>query len=213
MGRRKVVADEELLQHARDVFLERGASGSTKEIARRAGMSEATLFQRYPTKAALFLAALVPPRVDVEAIVRAPTRAEDPRQALAEIGRRMLAYYRTLIPTVVHLMTHPSISMAAVAAHFGQSPERALVDALATYLREAAGKGRIRADAPLATAGLLVSAIHSLALFEMLEVHGRRDMEQAIDGFVAALWNGLSPWPGSGATPANVSETKKGAKR
>src|SRR5512138_22392 len=101
MGRHKVVADDQLLRHAREVFLKNGAFGSTKEIARRAGVSEATLFQRYPTKAALFLAAMVPPEVDVAGIVRAPTKRADPEGALTEIGRRMLVYFRSLIPTVM----------------------------------------------------------------------------------------------------------------
>lgn len=44
MARRKTVADETLLQIARDVFVRDGAAGSTTEIAARAGISEATLF-------------------------------------------------------------------------------------------------------------------------------------------------------------------------
>ena len=193
MGRHKVVADEQLLRHAREVFLKGGAFGSTKEIARRAGISEATLFQRYPTKAALFLAAMVPPEVDVEGIVHAPTKRTDPEGALTEIGRRMLAYFRSLIPTVMHLMTHPSIRMADVAAHFQRTPEDALARALATYLRDGQARGKVKVRDPMAAASLLISAIHSLALFELMEMHGGQDMEHAVEPFVKALWGGLDP--------------------
>lgn len=193
MGRHKIVADEQLLRHAREVFLKGGAFGSTKEIARRAGISEATLFQRYPTKAALFLAAMVPPDVDVEGIVHAPTKRTDPEGALTEIGRRMLAYFRSLIPTVMHLMTHPSIRMADVTAHFQRTPEDALARALATYLRDAQARGKVKVRDPMAAAGLLISAIHSLALFELMEMHGGQDMEHAVEPFVKALWGGLDP--------------------
>ncbi|MBI5342600.1 MAG: TetR/AcrR family transcriptional regulator [Deltaproteobacteria bacterium] len=200
MGRRKRIEDEQLLQHAREVFLKGGAFGSTKEIARFAGISEATLFQRFPTKAALFLAAMVPPVVDVGGVVQAPTKRTDPRGALTEIGTRMLAYFRTLIPAVMHLMTHPSIRMADVTAHFQKMPEDALAEALATYLRDVEARGKIKVQDPMAAASLLVSAIHSLALFEMMEMHGGQDLEHAVELYVRALWNGLDPKRQTGKT-------------
>lgn len=209
MGRPKTVVDEELLKHARDVFLENGAFGSTKEIARRAGISEATLFQRYPTKAALFLAALVPPTVDVNAIVFAPTADAHPQQSLVEIGRRMLSYFETLIPTVMHLMTHPSLSMSDVTSHFDEMPEHALIDALATYLREQEAKGLLQVKDPLAVASLLVSAVHSLAVFELMEIHGGQDMEHAIAPFVEAIWNGLRPDTGTSAGRKTTVRTRR----
>lgn len=193
MGRRKVIENDQVLRHAREVFLEGGAFGSTKEIARRAGISEATLFQRFPTKAALFLAALVPPEVDVDGIVHAPTKRTDPRGALTEIGQRMLAYFRSLIPTVMHLITHPSISMADVASHFQRMPEQAMAEALATYLREAEARGKIKVHDPMAAANLLISSVHSLAVFELMEIHAGQDLEHAIEHFVGALWSGLDP--------------------
>ncbi len=199
MGRRKLIEDDELLRHAREVFLKSGAFGSTKEISRRAGISEATLFQRFPTKATLFLAAMAPPEVDVEAIFRAPTKRKDPRGALTEIGRRMFSYFRSLIPTVMHLMTHPSIRLADVMAHFQRVPEHALTEGLAAYFREAEARGEAKVGNPMAAAGLLVSAIHSLALFDLMEMHGMQGVEQHIEPFVNALWAGLDPKNRSGA--------------
>jgi len=193
LGRNKVISDDQLLRHAREVFLVEGAFGSTKEIARRTGISEATLFQRYPTKAALFLAAMIPPKVDVDRIVNAPTVRTNLPDALSEIGIRMLAYFRTLIPTVMHLITHPSISMADVRAHFETVPEEVLVNALAQYLRKATESGQANAPNPLGAAGLLVSAIHSLAIFELTEMHSTRNQEHAVHQFVQALWSGMAP--------------------
>lgn len=200
MGRPKIIGDEQLLRHAQEVFLEDGAFGSTKEIARRAGISEAALFKRFPTKAALFLAAMIPPEVDVGKIIHAPTKRKDPKGALSEIGRRMFAYFRSLIPTVMHLMTHPSISMADVAGHFPRMPENVLAESLATFLRDTESRGKATVHDPMAAAGLLVSAIHSLAVFDLMEMHGGQDMEHAVEPFVEALWNGLNPKRQSGRT-------------
>jgi len=193
MGRNKTIRDEQLLQYARAVFLESGAFGSTKEIARRAGVSEATLFKRYPTKAALFLAAMVPEEVDIEAVIHSFTKETDARLVLTEIGHRILAYFRTLIPVVMHLMTHPSISMADVTAHFKSMPPQALAEALAAHMKEANSRGTVKVENPMATASLFVSAIHSLAAYELMELHGGKDMEHAIGPFVEALWSGMAP--------------------
>jgi len=211
VGRNKAISDDQLLRHARDVFLEGGAFGSTKEIARRTGISEATLFQRFPTKAALFLAAMIPPKVDVDRIVNSPTVRKNLPDALSEIGIRMLAYFRTVIPTVMHLITHPSISMADVKAHFETAPEEALVKALAQYLRKATESGQANAPNPLGAAGLLVSAVHSLAIFELMEMHGAQNQEHAVHQFVQALWSGMAPAGNarSGGLPAARSSQKK----
>ena len=44
MGRRKLVEDDELLAVAREVFVEKGIAASTREIAHRAGISEAVIY-------------------------------------------------------------------------------------------------------------------------------------------------------------------------
>ncbi|WP_448205688.1 TetR/AcrR family transcriptional regulator [Azospirillum sp. sgz302134] len=193
MGRKRVIDDTALLAHARAVFLERGAFGTTKDIAQRAGVSEAVIFQRFPTKAALFLAAMLPPDVDADAIVA--SKIADTRAALVETGRRLLAHYRTIIPTAVHLMTNPAISMAEVATHFGEDPNSRIVSALAGFLKERTEQGLLRVENPMASASLLIAAIHSLALFEMMEFHQGDDLTHAVPLFVDALWSGLVPGP------------------
>ena len=47
MGRPQTISNEDMLAAAREVFLKHGVFGSTKEIAQRAGISEAALFKRF----------------------------------------------------------------------------------------------------------------------------------------------------------------------
>src|SRR5208283_4010117 len=94
MGRRKTISDAALLEIARAVFVRDGASGSTAEIARRAGVAEATLFKRFSTKAALFVAAMAPPAVDAAAIVAEAEALDDAHAAVLLIGERALAHFR-----------------------------------------------------------------------------------------------------------------------
>ena len=88
MGRRKRIEDDELLAIARDVFVADGFRASTREIARRAEVSEAILFQRFRTKPELFFAAMVPPAPDVEAILAAPQADIGPGVQLEEARPR-----------------------------------------------------------------------------------------------------------------------------
>src|SRR5215467_8645145 len=112
MGRPKSVETDELLRIAREVFLEGGAYGSTKEIARRAGFSEAALFKRFATKADLFAAAMAPPPPDVEALLAKARSQNDPHRALHALARSLLSYYRMAIPRVLHLITNPHIGIS-----------------------------------------------------------------------------------------------------
>lgn len=57
-GRPITISDTDLLDAAREVFLDRGTSATTAEIARRAKTSESVLFHRFRTKDEVFLAVL-----------------------------------------------------------------------------------------------------------------------------------------------------------
>lgn len=58
MGRLPIITNEKLLEAAREIFLAEGFGASTVKIARKAGVSEGTLFKRFPTKEKLFFAAM-----------------------------------------------------------------------------------------------------------------------------------------------------------
>ena len=123
MGRPKRIEDEELLKIARAVFVLDGAHGSTREIAQRAGISEAALFKRYPTKVALFLAAMMPPNVDVDALIAVAEAISDPRQSLIVLCERMLDYFREAIPIILQLTQNPLIDLGGRAPPASASPE------------------------------------------------------------------------------------------
>ena len=58
MGRPRLIETQAILEAARDTFLVEGVGATTGAIARRAGISEATIFKRFRTKADLFFAAM-----------------------------------------------------------------------------------------------------------------------------------------------------------
>jgi AcrR family transcriptional regulator len=193
MGRPKRIEDDELLKIARAVFVLDGAHGSTREIAQRAGISEAALFKRYPTKVALFLAAMMPPNVDVDALIAVAEATSDPRQSLIVLCERMLDYFREAIPIILQLTQNPLIDLEAVRRRFGVSPEQRLASAVPAYLARQAERGRIVCPDPGGAALLLISAVHSLVLFEIMALHAPRDGQASVAAIVNALWEGLKP--------------------
>jgi AcrR family transcriptional regulator len=195
MPRPKRIEDAALLQIARRVFVRDGAHGSTREIAAAGGISEAALFKRYPTKTELFLAAMIPPDVDVDALLAAGEGVADPQAALVVICEGVLTYLREALPVIRQLMQTPLIDLADIRRRFGAPPEQRLTAGLAAHLAREAGLGRIACPNPPAAAMLLFAALHSLVLFELMDLHPESQGPAAVHGMVRALWNGLDPTP------------------
>lgn len=207
MGRPKLIEDDQLLAFARKVFIESGALGSTRDIAKQAGISEAALFQRYPTKAALFLAAMIPPEMNASAIIDAGLSQTDPRKALILMCKQMLIYFRSMMPVALQLLAHPKINIKDVVKHLKKAQPIELADVLEDYLRSMHRQGKVKVKDPKAVAALLIAAVHSIALFELMGVHGGEFPDQGIDMIVTALWLGLAPT--KPAAPKTRRSTKK----
>lgn len=191
MGRKKTISDQELLRQARALFLSDGVAASTKDIAERAGLSEAALFQRFHTKRALLIAALAPGKLDAEAVLRPAEAPSDIPAALEFFGLRMLAYFREQIPCGLLLMTSGVKPQEFLGD--GEGPLVAFTQTLTRFLGAANARGGLTSEDPLAAAGLYVAAVHSLVIFELGGGHGESHSEHAIKSFSTALWRGLEP--------------------
>ena len=193
MGRPQTISNEEMLAAARDVFLKHGAFGSTKEIARRAGISEAALFKRFSTKAQLFMAAMAPPTPGIDAIIARAAAMNSAHKALHALSQAVLDYFRVAIPLILPLVSHPTFGAAELPRNFETSPATNLLKAIAAYLRSENARGRLSVQDPLAASGMLVSALHSIALFEIMGFHDGAMPPAGMRALVDALWRGLEP--------------------
>lgn len=190
MGRPKLIQDDELLAVARKVFVEKGIAASTRQIARRAGVSEGIIYQRFPTKADLFFAAMVPPAVDLEAMLAKPIGGLD---GLQRIALGMTNYFRSLIPILLPLMTHPSFDFEKFARRHPDSPLSRLRLGLVEFLETQRKLGAVEAKHVRPAALTLFAALHSLAVFEKLGAHGGKFGDATVRAMVLALWRGLEP--------------------
>jgi AcrR family transcriptional regulator len=193
MGRRKLVEDDELLAVARKAFVEKGLAASTREIARRAGISESVIYQRHPTKAHLFFAAMIPPPLTVENLFSAPANDLSVVEQLERIALGMMRYFREVAPILLQLVTHPEFHPEMFAQRHPDSPFGRMQLGLIQYLESQRECGRIVAENVGSTALTLFAALHSLAFLERLGVHGGKFNDAVIHAMVRSLWTGLAP--------------------
>lgn len=82
---------ERIVKAAMAVFAERGLDASTAEIAQRAGVGEATLFRRFPTKDDLIMAIVEAQLDDAIAVAESCLEEADPWIGVERFMREMVA--------------------------------------------------------------------------------------------------------------------------
>ena len=170
MPRPTVIRDDAILLAARQVFLRHGYQAGTAAIARRAGVSEGTIFKRFRTKHALFLAAM-----DVEGHERAweellqgTLGRGDIRRTLTEAGDRLLARLQIITPRIM-AVSGSGVTFAKCYSRAARRPppvEHILI--LARYFRAETAAGRLRVTAPAALAHLFVGALSHYVFCETI---------------------------------------------
>jgi AcrR family transcriptional regulator len=167
-----------ILEAAAEAFAERGLDAGMAEIARRAGVGNATVFRRFPTKEALFEAILDDRLAELERAADRAAEEEDPFEALVlflEAGAAMQARDRGLFQaTEHHLLEHPSIL----------EKHRCIVDAVEPLITRAQAAGVLREDVGATDVlGLMKAAVACLPAVPGIREDGwRRPLSIMVDG-------------------------------
>jgi AcrR family transcriptional regulator len=163
---------DRILDAAANVMRTRGfARTTTKEIARAAGYSEATLYKNFQDKTDLFLAVLkerlpslgstlsaLSAGIDAGADAPAgPAASESLAGRLTATARGAIAFYEASFPISASVFSEPELLAAhhAAVTRQGAGPQYPL-EALARYLRLEQERGRIRPGADCAAAASLL---------------------------------------------------------
>jgi AcrR family transcriptional regulator len=199
VGRTKTIDDERILARARAVFRAGGHAASTRDVARAAGISQAVLYQRFGSKAELFLRAMTPDPPDLESLL-GPYPQRNARADLLRIGQRLAVYLGALIPTLLHVVAHPGLRRERLARWHEGLPFHPLLMALTDRFERLRDDGLVGRVDPAAAARAFLAAVHSAALFETLTRHGPPRAPHApqahgvqVDALIEVLWAGLAP--------------------
>lgn len=175
-GRR---SHEELLAAARETFAEQGTDASLREVARRAGVSIATLYRHFPTREALLETVLRHAFDTLRASAVDLLSAPDPGQALVTwIGELAVgcSRYDGLPASVMGALRDPGSSLHASCAGLGT--------AASDLLARAQRSGHMRADLKTDELLALVYAV-AWAAREAPITAGDRLLELLVEGLAA----------------------------
>lgn len=192
MARPKSIDDEEILEAAREVFREEGIQGTTAEIARRAGISEGTIYRRWPTKNELFHAALdlpsPPPWVETLEAVEAD---DDLFEAMDRISLEILDFFEEVLPKI-SMVTSNLGEEQLFDSESDAPPVRALKPMTRFFERERK-RGRVRRCDPEVVARMYLGSLMHFAFAEMSGINEILPMprETYVRGIVTTLLEGV----------------------
>lgn len=195
MARTKTISYEQILEAAHEVFLEQGISGTTAEIARRAGISEGSIFRRYPTKHALFIAALgiptVPPFISVADEL---VGQGDLRENLHRICIEIHQFVKDTVPKMVMLASCRVSPLELLTAHDTPAPLLA-IQGLTTFIKREQELGRAKRIDPEIVGRIMLGSLFHHAFFEEMKLNKRLSLspDDFMDGLVDVVWSALRP--------------------
>jgi AcrR family transcriptional regulator len=106
VARTTTITTEQILTAAREVFLEQGIGATAVDVANRAGISSGSIFKRYPTKEALFFAAMLePPKPIWNAELEVAIGHGDTRADLLLIAQRIMAFTNEVLPRLMLVLS------------------------------------------------------------------------------------------------------------
>ncbi|MEH2243946.1 TetR/AcrR family transcriptional regulator [Nostoc sp.] len=166
MARTPRITNQQILEAARQVFLQQGFGASTLEIAQQAGISEASIFKRFSTKEELFFAAMgipeKPPWVnELESLCGKGNLKEN----LINICLQIMEFYREVLPQIMMLRSRGN----AMPELGGKEPRPMLdVKVLTAFLEREINQDRLRSCDAKTVAHILVGSVMNYVFLEQM---------------------------------------------
>jgi AcrR family transcriptional regulator len=188
MARPPSISNQQILDAARAEFLAHGfTKASTVNIARRAGVSEGSIFNRFATKDDLFRAAMddaPPPVFSLDRYIG----ESDLRKNLVRITIESVHYLNGLLPK---LMLRWSERERAARAKVCNRP-REVLRALTAFFKAEKALGRVGGDPPI-IARMFMGSVWNYCFLRT--VAGDRSMSAKVfaERLIAGLWQGIAP--------------------
>lgn len=187
---------EEILGSARSLFLRQGyADAGMEVVARAAGVSTATLYAYFPSKADLFKAIVMETVSGIAAPVREAVRVKgDARTRLTALASAYAAFFsRPDTRAMFRMVTAERRRFEDVAEYFLQSARDELGGASISVINDLVRVGELKVDKPSWAAGQLMGMLDHVTLVLGLsagdEVQPRRPIkaiaEDAVETFLA----------------------------
>jgi AcrR family transcriptional regulator len=195
MARTTTITDKQILEAARAIFLEEGFGAQTAKIARRANVSEGSIFKRFPTKEALFLAALeIDPTPAWHAEIDRRAGTGNCRDNLQSIFLSMLHFFNEMLPRTITAQG----SLGTLANRTFEGVEHPIFNderKLQTFLRQEMELGRLHTGDVELLAQLILGSLTSYIFRAVItgQTLTEDKLAQLAAGTVDFIWSGIAP--------------------
>jgi len=175
MGRTARVSRKDVLDAARETFVEQGFEGARlSDIAARLGVSPAALLRHAPTKRDLFVASMgqAEPEAMPFEFLKECDGTEDPRRILRRAGEALVPFLeakmRQIVARWVYSKTVPGVGRLPLPFNPAArpTPPQKNLKCLEDYLKRAVRRGRLRLRDPRAAALVFLATLHSYVFLQ-----------------------------------------------
>lgn len=182
-----------ILDAASEVMAKQGlANVTTRQIARAAGFTEATLYKHFANKADLLVAVMrerSPGFGWLGEVLNGRVGAADVVGNLTAVAEAAITFYGDGFPLFASMFADPQTlaTHKAELARIGAGPHK-VNEVVAAYLRAEQQQGRVRPEADVqAAAALLLGACFQHAFLGHMATPGHRDDREAAAAFTRTL--------------------------
>jgi len=175
MGRTARVTREQVLEAARETFVDRGYEGATlAAIASKVGVSPAALLRHARNKRDLFVACMRPEKDDMLPLgfLEPLSGDEDPASVLRRVAETMVPFLeeklRATMARFVYFKAVGGVGKVPLPFDPGvrPTPPQRNLRLLEDYFRRAVSRGRLRVSNPRAAALAFLATIHSYVFMQ-----------------------------------------------
>jgi len=155
MGRRRQVSDRQISAAAREVFLDQGPKAPVAMVAKKLGVSTATLFQRTGSKQQLMLMALQPEGTVITELERGVQPGVPVREQLSQVLIELNEYLGTIIGGSITLRA------AGIEVELPEPSPQRLRLLLTQWLAQATSAGLLAVNDARTTTEVLIGTLES----------------------------------------------------
>jgi AcrR family transcriptional regulator len=190
--RTATITDQQIIEAAREAFLEFGFGAPSSEIARRAGVSEGTIFKRFRTKEELFVAAVgLPDGALWFGKAETMIGQGNLRDNLIELSLEIFQGAREVLPRIFMVISRGNAPMNHPQGN--ESPMNLAMDSLTNLFAAEIKLGRMRQINPEIAALMLLGALMHRAQLEVMFSRAVIDPSSLVSKVIDAFWQGIEP--------------------
>jgi AcrR family transcriptional regulator len=186
---------QKIVAAAVSLFSVKGFEGTTtRELARKAKISEALLFRHFPDKKSLYKAILSAKMEEQVSSMVQDLPAEPLKKTLEEVARRVFSQNEK-DPAFLRLLLFSALEGHELSELFFQKRNLPLLEILKKVLSEGMKSGQLRSmDADLAARTFTAMVFGFIQMRLLFKIPGlvRRSKEEIVNSCVAVFLNGIS---------------------